>query len=358
MGQLKIGLTNGSTEGVSNGLTNGSTNGLKGVSNGLTNGLTNSLTNGVTNVSVSSEDSWETVPPISRPQLLVFSASHEASLSRSIEQYEHYLNQNTPSAPDLAYTLGAGREHKSHRAYCVTDDGKPPLTVSRPIKVSKNIPELAFVFTGQGAQWPQMGAELLAEFSVVRESFERMEHALSTLQVPCPFNLREELLKPEADSHIQSATYSQPLCTALQCALVDLLHSLGLRATAVVGHSSGEIAAAYASGALSLHDAIIVAYNRGICSSAIKRSGAMGAIGLGRDEVQPLLRPGVVIGCENSPESVTISGDVEGVDAVLAEVKLSRPETLARRLRVDKAYHSREFLHLGPGRGSSILTSV
>ncbi|MBE3043685.1 acyltransferase domain-containing protein, partial [Candidatus Bathyarchaeota archaeon] len=265
MGQLKIGLTNGSTEGVSNGLTNGSTNGLKGVSNGLTNGLTNSLTNGVTNVSVSSEDSWETVPPISRLQLLVFSASHEASLSRSIEQYEHYLNQNTPSAPDLAYTLGVGREHKSHRAYCVTDDGKPPLTVSRLVKVTKNVPELAFVFTGQGAQWPQMGAQLLADFPVVRESFERMEHALSSLRIPCPFNLREELLKPEADSRIQSATYSQPLCTALQCALVDLLHSLGLRATAVVGHSSGEIAAAYASGALSLHDAIIVAYNRGIC---------------------------------------------------------------------------------------------
>lgn len=361
---LSNGLTNGSTYELTNGVTNGHTNGLtndlasgfpNGVTNGITNGLVNGTDEGSANGSADRETdglpngltngsaSLQTITATPRPQLLVFSASHEASLNHSIKKYERYLLENGPSVPDLAYTLSARREHMAHRAYCVTDDGKPPLTVSRPAKVSKTIPELAFVFTGQGAQWPRMGAQLLADFPVVRESFEKMEYALSTLPTPCPFNLREELLKPEQNSQIQSATYSQPLCTALQCALVDLVHSVGLRATAVVGHSSGEIAAAYASGALTLHDAIIVAYNRGVCSFAIKRSGAMGAIGLGRDEVGPFLRPGVVIGCENSPESVTISGDVEAVDAVLAKVKASRPETLARRLRVDKAYHSREF---------------
>jgi len=353
--ELSSTLANGHahTNGVTNGHTNGHTNAVtNGHSNGHPNGHVNRDTNGLINgsESVSSRDSWEPVdPPIipsTSPQLLVFSASHEASLDRSVAQYEDYLAHNASPAniANLAYTLGARREHMAHRAYYVTGhDGKPVLPVSRPVKVGKTVPELSFVFTGQGAQWPRMGAQLLADFPVVQESFAKMEHALATLADPCPFNLREEILKPEAESQIQNAIYSQPLCTALQCALVDLLHSVGIRATAVVGHSSGEIAAAYASGALSLGDAITVAYNRGICSSAIKRSGAMGAVGLGRREIEPLLRPGVVIGCENSPESVTISGDSDAVDAVLADVKISRPEVLARRLRVDKAYHSRKF---------------
>lgn len=330
------------SNGVSTGMPNGVSNGVfDGVSNGSTNGLTNGFTNSLANSSVSNGDFGEVLPPPC-PQLLVFSGSHEKSLSRSIKQYDRYLLRTPSLLPHLAYTLSARREHMAHRAYCVTV-GTQPLAVSRPAKMSKEVPELVLVFTGQGAQWPQMGAQLLGDFPVVRESFAKMEQALAALPTPCPFNLREELLKPETESLIQSATYSQPLCTALQCALVDLLHSLGVRASAVVGHSSGEIGAAYASGALSLQDAIVVAYNRGICSSAIKRSGAMGAIGLGREEVRPFLRPGVVIGCENSPESVTVSGDVEAVDAVIDDVKASRPETLARRLRVDKAYHSRKF---------------
>ena len=359
---LSNGISNGVTNGHSNGSTNGLSNGLSngqpnGTVNGLTNGISHDSMNGLTNGSILSDDVSETASPAPRLHLLVFSASHEASLRRSIENHERHILQKPPSISDLAYTLGSRREHMAHRAYCVIEDWKSPLTVSRSVKVSKTTPDLVFVFTGQGAQWPRMGAQLLADFPVVQESFAKMEEALAALPSPCPFNLREELLKPETESFIQSATYSQPLCTAVQCALVDLLHSLGLQATAVVGHSSGEIGAAYAAGALNLQDAITVAYNRGICSSAIKRSGAMGAIGLGRDEIRPFLRPGVGIGCENSPESVTISGDTEAVDAVIAEVKLARPETLARRLRVDKAYHSREFQYKTPKKWL-ILTKV
>lgn len=230
-----------------------------------------------------------------------------------------------------------------HRAFYVTDDKTKALNVSRPTKISRDDPQLVFVFTGQGAQWARMGAELLDDYPIVRASFAKMEDALATLAEPCPWNLREELFKAEEDSLVQNAAYSQPLCTALQCAVVDLLQSLGIRAKAVVGHSSGEIAAAYAAGALSLHDAIIVAYQRGLCSQSIKRSGAMAAIGLGREEAERFLRPGVGIACENSPESTTISGDADALDLVVADIKAAQPETFARRLRIEKAYHSREL---------------
>jgi acyl transferase domain-containing protein len=286
---------------------------------------------------------YQSTSQVPDPQLLVFSASHEASLRRSVENYGQYILKNPSSLADLAYTLGSRREHLMHRAFCITD-GKHRPEVSRLAKVSRDNPQLVFVFTGQGAQWPRMGAELLNDFPVVRESFAKMEYTLANLPSPCPWSLREELLKPAKDSLVPNATYSQPLCTALQCALVDLLRSFGICPQAVVGHSSGEIAAAYASGALSLHDAIIVAYQRGMCSSKIKKSGAMAALGLGRKEVERFLRPGVGLACENSPESTTISGDAETVDLVMATIKSARPETFVRRLQVDKAYHSRKLL--------------
>jgi acyl transferase domain-containing protein len=274
-------------------------------------------------------------------RLIVFSASNEVSLRRSVENYTQYMLKNPSLLADLAYTLSSRREHLVHRAFCVTD-GKSPPDVSRLSKVSKDDPQLVLIFTGQGAQWSRMGAELLNDFPIVQESFAKMEYTLANLPSPCPWNLREELLKPEKDSLVQKATYSQPLCTALQCALVDLLRSFGICGQAVVGHSSGEIAAAYASGALSLHDAIIVAYQRGMCSSKIKKSGAMAALGLGKKEVEQFLKPGVVIACENSPESTTISGDAEAVDSVMSAIKSAAPETFVRRLQVEKAYHSRK----------------
>jgi acyl transferase domain-containing protein len=274
--------------------------------------------------------------------LLIFSASHEASLRRSIENYEHYLFKNPSSLPDLAYTLWARREHLAHRAFAITN-GRLPLEVSRPTKVGKDNPMLVFVFTGQGAQWARMGAELLDDFAIVRESFDKMELTLASLPEPCPWRLRDELLKSDKDTNIQNAAYSQPLCTAVQCAMVDLLRSWGITPNAVVGHSSGEIGAAYASGALNLRDAITVGYHRGQCSVSIKRLGGMAAIGLGREEVEPFLKPGVVVGCDNSPESTTISGDVDTLDMVMTSIKSAHPNVLARKLRLDKAYHSRKF---------------
>lgn len=141
------------------------------------------------------------------------------------------------------------------------------------------------------------------------------------------------LLEPE---------FSQPLCTALQVALVDLLATWGILPSAVVGHSSGELAAAYAAGALSGREAVIAAFYRGQVCKTAKKKGGMAAVGLGRDQVHGYLIPGVRIACENSGSSVTISGDLEALEEVMAKIKEDRSDVLCRKLQVKAAYHSRE----------------
>lgn len=139
---------------------------------------------------------------------------------------------------------------------------------------------------------------------------------------------------------IHSAEYAQPLCTAIQIGLVNLLRIWDINPDGVVGHSSGEIAAAYAAGALGMRDAILIAFYRGVASSQQRRPGAMAAVGLGRHEVSDLLSIGTTIACENSRSSVTISGDYDAVEETLDRVRQRRPEALARKLKVDRAYHS------------------
>ena len=142
-------------------------------------------------------------------------------------------------------------------------------------------------------------------------------------------------------SQIHLAELSQPLCTAIQVALVNAFRRLDLQPVAVVGHSSGEIAAAYAASAISLRQAIIASYYRGYVAKKSKSIGGMAAVGLGAGAASQFLSQGVTIACENSPTSVTLSGDLDRLENVTATIKKEEPDVLARKLKVDMAYHSR-----------------
>jgi acyl transferase domain-containing protein len=110
----------------------------------------------------------------------------------------------------------------------------------------------------------------------------------------------------------------------------------------VVGHSSGEIAAAYAAAALTMPQAIIISYYRGFVTRFLDLKGGMAVIGMSAGEVSRYLTPGVVIAAENSPRSTTISGDVNTLDEVFQNIKAENADIFGRRLQVDMAYHSRE----------------
>lgn len=298
------------------------------------------------------------------PTLLLFSASHAQSLKMMQENYEAYLRKFPNRVTELAYTLAHHREYLSNRSYSVCDgQGQIFGSISQPIKVQSN-PLPTFVFTGQGAQYAQMGAELMDSDPQFLQDIQEMDTILAGLphapgwklesmsdptlhyhrRVSPIANISEdEISAPSKMSRLSEAEFAQPACTALQIALVKLLLRWGIRPAAVVGHSSGEIAAAYAAGALSVHEAITIAYYRGYAAADSKRRGGMAAIGLGREQVEErYCSNSVVVACENSASSVTISGDEDALDLVLQSIKADWPEKLARKLRVEKAYHSRQ----------------
>ncbi|KAL7934550.1 putative polyketide synthase [Trichoderma chlorosporum] len=279
------------------------------------------------------------------PQLLVISAHQAKSLKQRAADIFRYAEQHPDRLLDLSYTLGARREDLRQRAFAVYDGVNPPEL--SPIVKHKNPPQVILVFTGQGAQWAEMGADLLEQYPSFQSDIREMDATLKRLPNPSSWTIEQELRRSSEDSRIQQPEFSQPICTALQIGLVNLLKAWGVNPAAVVGHSSGEIGAAYAAGALSLEAAIIIAYYRGQVTQYHGRIGAMAAVGLGREEVTPYLQDGVVMACENSPKSVTLSGDADNLDVVISSIKKDMPDCFARKLRVERAYHSHHMCELG-----------
>lgn len=290
---------------------------------------------------------------MANPHLLLFSASSAASLQRMVHEFQGWLvddGSRDKQLEHVAYTLAHRREHLPHRAFLVARRDR--LGVASPgRRVPNPSPNVVMVFSGQGAQWPRMGRELLLRSDLcfqsrIRSLDKYLRSASSAAKLE--WSLEEELLKPARMSRVQEAEFSQPLCTAVQIALVDLFAAIGVEPCAVVGHSSGEIAAAYAAGALTAKEAIITAWQRGRVAKMQTRPGAMAAVGLGWDEVQSFLTPrSIVIACENSPKSVTLSGDAAEVQATVSRIKELHPDVTARLLKVDKAYHSYHMHEIG-----------
>ncbi|KAL4985505.1 acyl transferase domain-containing protein [Aspergillus falconensis] len=195
-----------------------------------------------------------------------------------------------------------------------------------------------------------MGYEILRSKSnpVFCNTIASLDKALQELGPLAPsWTIDEELRKPARKSRVDEAEYSQPLCTALQIALVDTYASIGIRPAAVLGHSSGEIAAAYAAGGLSAREAIIVAFLRGLATTRQGSKGAMGALGTSREAAKKHLVPGVVLACDNAPNSVTISGDAGLLEEIIKSIKQSDSRVLAAVLKVEKAYHSPHMAEIG-----------
>lgn len=188
-----------------------------------------------------------------------------------------------------------------------------------------------------------MGKELFESSPVFRKAIIDCDNSLASLADKPSWSMVEELGKEKDETNIHKAEYSQPLCTALQIGLVALLGSWGLKPHVVVGHSSGEIAAAYAAGLISAKDAIINAYYRGLVlnqvigkqnGTAVK--GAMCAVGLGEQEASELLESyagRVQLAAINSPTSCTLSGDQDSIQELL-DICSGRGQ-FCRKLHVD-----------------------
>lgn len=206
--------------------------------------------------------------------------------------------------------------------------------------------EILGVFTGQGAQWATMGRELVLSSHLAESIIDDLEQSLTRLPDGPEWSLKAQLLAPKEESRVSEAVISQPLCTAVQVMIVELLRQAGIRFSAVVGHSSGEIACAYVSGFLSAGDAIRVAFYRGKHVGLTGR-GSMIATGTDMQDAidlcsLPKLKGRAQLAASNSSASVTVSGDCDAID--LVNIVLQDEAKFARKLKVDTAYHS--FHHM------------
>ncbi|KAK7755565.1 Type I Iterative PKS [Diatrype stigma] len=285
----------------------------------------------------------------------VVSANSKASLQSLLKAYVEWAERHpeTPLA-DLSYTLCHGRSVLPWRVSWTADRHSALVEElqqrihnlpSKPVPSKSNV---IFVFTGQGAQWAGMGRDLLlaGPSSVFHDSILASRDIL--YEIGAPWDLVVELLRQDGESDINNAKLAQPATTAIQIALVALLRAQGVRPWAVVGHSSGEIAAAYAAGRLSHRRALHIAYHRGFMADASKGRGlpcgAMLSISLGEEGVAPFLKNltkgQAGIACVNSPSSVTVSGDADAIDEVKGRIATYGNGIHTRKLFVDTAYHS------------------
>ncbi|KAI6778347.1 putative polyketide synthase [Emericellopsis cladophorae] len=281
-------------------------------------------------------------------KLFVFSSKDQAGTARVTERFAAWLQggdldekHHGRTFDDIAYTLAQRRSHMGHRTFALAAS-MPELSM----RLSRGLPaatraqrhggNIVMIFTGQGAQWSGMAQELF-EYPTFHQSIQASQSYLEALG--CKWNVREELSQTP---NINLPEYSQPLCTIIQIALVDLVRAWKIVPAATLGHSSGEIAAAYAASLITHQDAIKLAYVRGISSAGVRKQGAMMAVGLSQSDAQAYVdtwAPGsVVVACVNSPSSVTLSGDADAIHDL--ETKISGDGKFARKLKVTIAYHS------------------
>ncbi|KEY72789.1 hypothetical protein S7711_09508 [Stachybotrys chartarum IBT 7711] len=275
------------------------------------------------------------------PRLFHLSANCKESLLSMVSGYHGWL-ENNPEASlvDPSYTLCERRTAFPWRFARVAESH---ASLSRQLQegldgthITPSNTNVAFVFTGQGAQWLGMGRELLIEktpSSTFRDSIRISQTVLHELGAT--WDLQAELLGDDA-SLLNTAELAQPITTALQ------------RPDVVLGHSSGEITAAYAAGFISQRAALTIAFHRGFMAAASRskglRPGSMLSVGLSEQDAAPYLgglKQGIAtIACVNSPRNVTVSGDAIAIDEVSARLSAEENKILHRRLVVDAAYHS------------------
>ncbi|OTB05896.1 hypothetical protein M426DRAFT_10039 [Hypoxylon sp. CI-4A] len=334
-------------------------------SSGLDVATTNGNGNGYTNGHSHTNDTADNT------KVLILSARDERGCQQAVSDLKAYLEKHKSLdyeaseklLSNLSYTLGERRtlfQWVAAHQVRLEKDGSLETAIQlldsprfKPSRRPTDRPRIGMVFTGQGAQWYAMGRELLTSYPVFRRSIEESEAHLRALGAK--WSLLEELLRDKKTTRVHHTEISIPVCVALQIALVNLLESWGITPTAVTSHSSGEISAAFAMGALTHRQAMSAAYFRAVLAAdeTLRPSdapkGSMMAVGLGAEGVQPYLNRlkkengKAVIACVNSPQSVTISGDAPAVEEL--EELCKQDGVFARRLKVQQAYHSHHMDH-------------
>lgn len=287
----------------------------------------------------------DTPAHVETPLAWVLSARSEVALANQARRLSAWVADPGPSAADVAWSLATTRSAFEHRAVLIGGDAEaltrgasalaagepdPGTVVGRAGPAAKT----AFVFPGQGSQWPGMGRELHRRFPAFARAFDEAVAAIDPhLRSP----LRDVMWGADVQL-LQDTEFAQPALFALEVALAALWRSWGVTPDVVLGHSVGEIAAAHVAGVLSLGDAARIVAARGRLMAALPGDGVMVAVSAGEVEVAPMLSDGVDIAAVNGPNAVVLSGERARV-AALAD-RLADSGRRTHRLAVSHAFHS------------------
>jgi myxalamid-type polyketide synthase MxaF len=291
-------------------------------------------------------------PDQGRTELLVLSArSRDALLASATTMARELSGDNDIALRDLCYTAAVRRDHHEHRL-AVTGSSAKELADSLHAAAVGTMPgnawmgsvargerrAIVFVCSGQGSQWAGMGRNLLRAEPVFRAAVEECEKWLRPLTT---WSLTAELTAPAERSRLDETSFAQPALFAVQVGIARLWQAWGLAPDALIGHSVGEVTAAYLAGALSLAEAVEVAYHRARSMQAAAGEGGMASVELPAERMSDLLsayQGELTIGAINDSDSTVVSGDAAALTALLARL---RGEGIAcRELRVGYAFHS------------------
>jgi acyl transferase domain-containing protein/acyl carrier protein len=289
--------------------------------------------------------------------ILTLSAKCEKALQELVQRHEELLSNNSTAAiADVCFSANTGRAHFNHRLAIITSDkqdladklakisaGEEANSVfSRKLPGNSRSPKIAFLFTGQGSQYVNMGRQLYETQPVFRQTLDQCERILqsylekSLLSVIYPENTKEL-----NNSVIDQTAYTQPTLFALEYALFQLWQSWGIKPDVVMGHSVGEYVAATVTGVVSLEDGLKLIAHRGRLMQQLPSGGEMVAVMASFEKVNQLIAPypaKVAIAAINGPESMAISGEAEAIRTVKNSLEAEGIKT--KQLQVSHAFHS------------------
>ncbi len=293
-------------------------------------------------------------PAAERPVLLPLSARTDEALRDTVIRWRRHLRASDADLRDIAAAAGTRREHHDHRLAIVAQDREDLIhrltewlaegERGGHVFSGRPVPEahpLVFVYTGQGAQWWAMGQELIRREPVFRKVLEDIDSHLKPL---AGWSLIEEMTRDEASSQINRTNIAQPAIFGLQVALSELWKSWGIQPAKVVGHSVGEVAAAYVAGAYTLEDAVKIIYHRSRLQDMTGGKGRMVAVGLSQAEARKAVagrEDQVQVAVINSPGMVTLAGDTAPLEEIVAG--LEEQGKFVRWLRIDYAFHTHQM---------------
>ncbi len=257
------------------------------------------------------------------PYFLPLSTRNPKALAALAGSYAELLN-DSHDLHDVLYSASHKRAHLSHRAVIsgrsrselirgleALRDGRESTAVVQNTVPYDGNPRPVFVFTGMGPQWWAMGQQLYREQPIYRQAVEAADKIFTEI---AGWSILHEMLKSESESRITQTEYAQPANFMVQIGLLETLRAAGIQPGAVVGHSVGELASAYAAGALSLRDALTVCFHRSRLQGTCRGTGGMLAVAVNQQRAQGLIANNsdrVSIAAINGPTNITLAGDID-----------------------------------------------